>query len=445
MNQDSIDKKPLSLWVIFITLFVDLVGFSVIFPLYPAMLEHYFALEGSEGVLGTLLSWLEQAAVLAGGGDARLVVLFGGFLGSLYALLQFVCAPIVGKLSDRYGRKPLLIISTAGLSLSYLLWVFAGSFWLLILSRFLGGVMSGNISTATAAVADVTSGKERSRGMAIIGMAFGLGFVMGPAIGGIASFHNMAAQFPALTAYGINPFSLPALIAFFLALSNFLFVVFVFKETKPAHVKTLGRPQRTFNLKALFGSAGYPGVSRTNLAYFLFITAFSGMEFSLSFLAEDRFNYTPGQIAAMLVFIGVTLAAVQGSYVRARSSEIGERRMATQGFIIAIPGLYLLGIAQSQTTLYLGNFLVAVGAAQVIPCLTALVSMYTPSDVQGRTLGIFRSLGALGRVIGPLIICVVYWQFGSLIAYVSVATFMIWPLFMMRRLPEPPQYSQYSP
>jgi len=424
--------------LVFFTLFLDLMGFSIIFPLFPSMLTYYMEREGGTGLIGAVVSGLEQFTRLAGGpGDFGIVVLFGGVLGALYSLLQFLFAPLIGSLSDRFGRRPVLLVSIAGIAVSYILWFFAGRFALLVLARVLGGIMAGNISTASAVVADVTDTKNRPKGMAIIGIAFGLGFVIGPAIGGLSAGINLVDHWPSLAQYGVNPFSMPALAAFCLSVVNLGYVAAKFTETRPKDVDTSDRLSRSINPVALFRTEAYPGVTRTNLTNFLFLTAFSGMEFSLTFLAMDRLGYGPRQNALMFVFIGVTLALVQGGYVRRWSAIVGPKRMSIHGLLLTIPGLVMIGLAESTALLYMGLFFMAVGSAQVIPCLTALASIYAPPEEQGRVLGVFRSLGALARALGPLFACVAYWQLGSANAYFLGAAAIGLPLLMAAALPEP--------
>jgi MFS family permease len=429
--------------VIFFTLFLDLIGFSIIFPLFPAMLDFYLAQEGTDSLIGGVVSALERFSAAAGApGDMGVVILFGGVLASLFSLLQFVCSPILGSLSDRFGRKPILLISIAGIAISYGMWFFAGAFWLLCLSRIVGGLMSGNISTATAVVADVTDQKNRSKGMALIGIAFGVGFIIGPALGGFTAGIDLTEMKPEWADYGVNPFSTPALIACVLSVINFVWVLLKFKETLPKDVSSSDRVRRSFNPITLFKTEDYPGVTKTNLTNFIFLTAFSGMEFSLTFLAMDRLGYGPKQNAYMFLFIGLILALVQGGYVRRKSPLIGPKRMATQGFAMVIPGLVCVGLAQSVGLLYLGLFLMAVGSAQVIPCLTALASSYTPANEQGRILGVFRSLGALARGVGPLIACLLYWRLGSGISYYVGAAAIILPIMITAKLPSLPDTAE---
>ena len=183
-------KKP-TLLIVFLTVFIDVVGFSIIFPLFPAMLDYYLKLDGKESLIGSLVAWLDQ---FAGGDTNAVATLFGGVVGSLYGFLQFVFAPIWGAYSDRHGRRPTLIFTLGGIVLANLIWVFAGSFALLVLGRALGGIMAGNISTASAVAADITTGKNRASGMILTGVALGLGFILGPAIGGSPSVGNWSSR-----------------------------------------------------------------------------------------------------------------------------------------------------------------------------------------------------------------------------------------------------------
>jgi MFS family permease len=182
-----------------------------------------------------------------------------------------------------------------------------------------------------------------------------------------------------------------------------------------------------------------PGINLTNLSYFLFITAFSGMEFTLTFLAVERLGYTSMDNAYMFIFIGFVIGMVQGGYVRRKAHSVGEIKMSFMGLITIIPGLVLLAFANAGWMLYAGLFFLAVGSAMIIPCLTSLVSFYTPSHMQGQSLGIFRSLGSLGRVLGPIYASLVYWKFGSVSAYLIGAALILIPAVLVRKLPAPPK------
>jgi len=425
-----------SLKIVFFTLFLDLVGFSIIFPLFPSLAKHYLEVDGDNIFLRFIFEGIANLTS-AGGGDVSSIVLFGGALGAIYSFLQFLAAPIWGTISDRIGRRPVLLISVFFLMVSYILWFFSGSFTLLLVARLVGGIMGGNISTATAVVGDVTTKANRSRGMATIGIAFALGFIIGPAMGGILSLVNLAEIYPAWTSFGVNPFSMPAALAAVLSGLNFIWLYKKFKETLPPEKRGQSDTDRSFNPIKLFKPLPYAGVNLTNFGHFLFLMAFSGMEFTLTFLAAERLNYTSMDNAYMFIFIGFLIALTQGGYVRRKAGQIGEKKMALQGLVFLVPGLVSIGFASSSWLLYFGLFFLAVGSSMVIPCLTSLVSLYTPAQYQGKSVGIFRSLGALARVIGPILASILYWRMGSSSPYFFGAIFLIIPLLMVARLPEP--------
>jgi len=428
-------KAKTSIKLIFLTLFLDLVGFSIIFPLFPSLAAHYLKVDSDNYFLQLIFNALNTFADV-GGASISGIVLFGGILGALYSVLQFFAAPVWGTLSDKYGRKPVLLVSIFGLFLSYVLWIFSGSFTLLILARIIGGTMGGNLSVATAVVADVTDSKNRSKGMAFVGIAFALGFIFGPALGGILSMIDLTEYYPTSVKYGINPFSMPAILAAVLSFINLIYIYFKFEETLPVEKRGLGSAQgRSSNVFKMFKPLPYKEVNLTNYAYFLFIMAFSGMEFTLTFLAFERLGYSPMDNAYMFIFIGFVIAFVQGGYVRRKAHEVGEKRMAVQGMISIIPGLLLIAFSTSGLGLYFGLFFLAVGSAMAIPTLTSLVSLYTPSSEQGHSLGIFRSLGSLGRVFGPVLASLIYWKYGSAYPYVLGSICLIFPILIISKLP----------
>jgi len=305
------------LGLVFLTVFLDMVGFSVIFPLFPEMLDWYVAEEGPDSLVGRLASWLETLVE----DRFAVIVLFGGLLGSLYSGLQFIFAPLWGGLSDRRGRRSILLITLTGTALSYVVWFFAGSFALLIVARLTGGIMAGNISIASAAVADTHKKADRAKGMGILGAGIGLGFVVGPALGGLASGWDLTSSLTDLP--GINPFSGAALIAFGLALVNLVWAALRFPETREAGAADGAPEKRSLNPFAAQGGLAYPGVHTLNLAYFIYFAAFGAMEFTLVFLAAEHLGYGPRDNAWMFVFNGLTIAFVQGGVVRRLVPRVG--------------------------------------------------------------------------------------------------------------------------
>jgi len=433
-------KSRRTLGIIFLTLFLDLVGFSIIFPLFPAMLDYYLPNGAGDGsLLGQLIAPIANWAERSGAEDPRFMtaVLFGGILGSLYSILQFICAPLWGAYSDRVGRRKVLLITISGLALSYVAWFFAASFWMLILARVLGGAMGGNLSVATAAVADTTTREKRSSGLAIIGIAFGLGFIVGPAIGGLLCTINLIEIMPALGTYGINPFSMPALISFALTILNLVWVARRFEETLPEEKRgKVSKERKALAVFKLFQSPS-PETRRTNLVYLIYMLAFSGMEFTLTFLAVERFQFSPAQNGGMFVFIGFVLILVQGGIVRRLATPVGEKRLAVVGIFCGISAFLVLAIALNLWLFFAALAIMAFSIGLCSPTLSALVSLYSQEDEQGANLGIFRSAGSLARAIGPLVAALVYFAYGSKSAYLFGALIVVVPFILALSLPKP--------
>ena len=442
----SSDLKPgkHTLGIIFLTLFLDLVGFSIIFPLFPAMLDYYLPNGAGDGsLLGQLIAPLSAWAERSGAEDPRFMtaVLFGGILGSLYSILQFICAPLWGAYSDRVGRRKVLLITIAGLALSYAAWFFAASFWVLVLARVLGGAMGGNLSVATAAVADCTTREKRSSGLAIIGIAFGLGFIVGPGIGGLFAKINLLEIAPSLGQFGVNPFSVPALVSFALALTNLIWVARSFKETLPTEKRgKVNSDRKSVPVFRMFKSR-CPETRRTNLVYLLYMLAFSGMEFTLTFLAVERFQFSPAQNGGMFVFIGFVLILVQGAIVRRLAGPVGEKRLAVTGIACGIAAFLILAVALNLELFFGALALMAFSIGLVSPTLSALVSLYTKEEEQGAAIGVFRSAGSLARAIGPLLAAFAYFAYGSKSAYLFGAVIVILPFILALKLPKPIKHS----
>ena len=433
-----------SILIVALTIFLDLVGFSIIFPLFPTLAKYYLTIDGNNVFLKAIFGSIQSISNYTASTTSVFssVVLFGGMLGAIYSSLQFIAAPLWGAWSDRIGRKPVLVRSMAGMAVGYAIWFFSGSFTLLIISRIIDGIMGGNISTATAVVADVTTKENRSKGMAIIGVAFALGFVVGPAFGGLLSLIDLTKIYPNLVQYGINPFSMPAGFAFCLSLFNTFWVMTKFKESLPPEKRGVVTTERSANLFKLFKPLPHSEINIINMSYFLFLAAFSGMEFTLTFLAAERLNYTPMQNAYIFIYIGFIIAFVQGGLVRRKASSVGEKKMALIGMVSLIPGLLLISAAFTSTMLYSGLFFLAIGSSMIMPCLTSLVTLYTPSEEQGRSVGIFRSMGALARVVGPIVAAIAYYKYGAWAPYVFGSAFLLMPILMLNQLPSrPPEAS----
>ena len=429
------------LGLIFLTVFMDIVGFSIIIPLFPHLLDHYIR---NEGAVGTLIGTLNSAAEWLGGDTVfKKTVLFGGLLSTLYSLLQFIFSPIWGAMSDRLGRRRILTITLAGNALSYLLWIFAAQFWVVVVTRLISGMLAGNIAVASAAAADVTNEQERTKGMAVVGIAIGLGFVFGPVIGGLAASVQFTYEATA-GSFGLNPFSVPAAIAAAMALLNYLLVARYFPETLPVERRAHADAKRPsiFDLATVHSSA----VRRTSFANLVYQIAFTGMENTIVFLTLALFAYSPRDNAWLFLFNGACMIFAQG-LARQLVKRLGQRKVVMLGMVIAAAAF--LWVAQipptlaaegdgAKTSFYLGLGLISFATGLILPSVSALVSLYSDASEQGRNLGILRSAGSLARVVGPVTAALLYFHFGSHFwVYLGGALLMLPAIWVVRGLPEP--------
>ena len=429
--------RRLSLGVIFLTLYIDIVGFSIGFPLGPDLLAYYLKLEGHTGALGWLVAQTDTLAHVLGKDTNFAIVLFGGVIASVFSFLQFVFAPLWGALSDRRGRRGILRWTVAGNAIGYLLWALSGSFWLFVLSRIVSGAFSGNLSVATAAVADVTTREERSKAMGLVGAAFGLGLVTGPPLGALLVHFNLLASHPSLARLGLNPFSVPALVAFALCVVNLLWISARFSETLSATARAEAQPARLRNPLRAILALDDPSVRRVNIVAFVYSVAFVAMEASLTFLTAERFGYTARQNGLLLGFLGVCSIVTQGYIARKILKPANETSVLAVGLALTAVGLVAVGFAAAPWQIYAGLAVVSGGSGLVNPASTGLISLYTSAAEQGRVLGIFRSLGSLSRAITPVLAGFVFWMFGGAALFAASAAVTAAAFFLSRALPPP--------
>ena len=313
----------------------------------------------------------------------------------------------------------------------------------MVLTRLVSGMMAGNIAVASAAAADITDEKERTKGMAVVGIAIGLGFVFGPVIGGVASSWQFA-QDAGHGSFGLNPFSVPAMIAASLALLNFLLVLQSFPETLAPERRAGADAKRpsVFDLATVRSSA----VRRTSFANLVYQVAFTGMENTIVFLTFALFAYSPRDNAWLFLFNGAAMIFAQG-LARQLVRRMGQRRVIMLGMVLAsaafllvarIPHLPAAEGDGAKTAFYLGLGLISFATGLILPSVSALVSLYSDSSEQGRNLGILRSAGSLARVIGPITAALLYFRFGSHFwVYVGGALLMLPAIWIVRGLPDP--------
>lgn len=342
--------------------------------------------------------------------SAELIVLLGGVLASVYSFIQFAVAPMWGRLSDRIGRRPVLILTSCGLALAYFLWFTSTSFSVFLLSRILAGLMAGNLGVISAAMADMTDSSERTKAMGLLGATFGVGFILGPVIGGTAALLDLTKSFPAVPF--LNPYSMCALVSVLMSVSSAFVNFRFFAETRTPVAQSERKKYRLFET-----GTDLRGVPHTILIIFLFTMLFSAFEFSMTFFYKFRFSLTPAQMGLIFLYLGLLLALGQGGLVRRIAPILKEKRLALLGlFLIPVP-LALLGLSTSIGWSLLALAPLALGAACIRPALSGLASLLSPADHQGAALGLFRSSESLGRAIGPLAGAYLYWVYDAQIAY----------------------------
>ncbi len=398
--------------ILFLTVFIDMMGFSVIFPLFPDTLKFYLS-QGNDEVLFFFISIVER--LLATQNNPYFIVLFGGLIGSIYAVLQFIFSPIWGKISDSSGRKRILIFTSFGSLAGYLIWFFSGNFSTFVLSRVITGIMGGNISVASASMADMTTKEDRAKGMGIIGAGIGLGFIFGPPLGGIMSGYNLLSPFPFLSSIGTTIYSSSALVSVVVSLINFLMIIFLFEET---FVLQNSPNKRGFS-HPVFGifSSDVVQLPKICLIYFLFTLGFSGFEFCINFFFYESLNFSPKEIGYSFVYMGSIVILIQGGVIRRISGKVAEKKIAIFGSISLLIGFVIISLSKSLLIVFLALSFLSIGSAFLNPGISSLASIYSSQDEQGKNLGIMRGFGSLARAFAPLIFSLIYFSRGPVTTF----------------------------
>ncbi|KAF2764358.1 MFS general substrate transporter [Teratosphaeria nubilosa] len=401
--------------VLFISLLLDLISFTFILPLFPQLLEFYRNLEvPTTAHTPTLLSTILAALNTYKNAFARPInsrydiVLLGGALGSLFSLCQAIASPIIGSLSDRHGRRTALLWSMVGNIASVALWCAATDFRTFLASRVVGGLSEGNVQLAMAIATDISTEEERGRTMAMVGACFSIAFTFGPALG---------AALSRVTTVAANPFATAAGFSLFLVVTETVYLYFCLPETHTPTTRDKSGSEGRKNLGNETIKVG--GEERTNshtllnLTHFTFILFFSGMEFSLPFMTYDLFAYESAQSGRLLGFIGLIASIMQGGVVR----RMHPLRVVHMGVLACAAAFFLLGKLSTERGLYVAASLLAVTSATVVTGLNSLSSFEASWAERGEKLGNHRSFGQVGRALGPLIFCSLYWWAGRDVAY----------------------------
>jgi DHA1 family tetracycline resistance protein-like MFS transporter len=347
--------------VLFLIVLVDLLGFSLVMPLLPPFAATYGF---SPGQIGLLLA--------------------------AFPICQLVAGPILGRLSDRYGRRPVLAVSQAGTALSFVILALSHDYRIMLLARMLDGASGGNILVAQAYIADVTTGQDRARGMGIIGAAFGLGFVLGPILGGVM------LDLPIDPAWRLR---LPFLVAAGLSTVAWILVLLRLPESTSAGER---QAARVLSVRGLVDLVRNPTIGRLVATSALVTLAFSALEGTFSLFLKKRLGYEASRAAYLFAYIGVVTAVVQGGLLRRLVPRVGEGRLILGGTGLLALGLAGLALSHSLGPLMLASGAVAAGYGLAGPSLTGLVSRLSPADEQGAILGVMVSAQTLARILNYL-------------------------------------------
>ena len=341
--------------IVFVTVFIDLLGFGIIIPLLPFYAETF-------GATGFTI----------------------GLLATSFSLMQFIFAPIWGRVSDRVGRRPIILLGLLGSCLSYLAFGLASTLTTLFLARIFAGIAGANIPTAQAVVADLTTPENRAKGMGLVGAAFGLGFIFGPAIGGF------------LSRYG---YAVPAFFASGLSLANFVAAWFLLPESLKPEYRAVERVGR---IAALRAALARPHLPLLLVIGFLVVAAFSGYESTFALFAERTYGFTASSIGYIFAFVGVILVIVQGALVGRVVKWIGEHHIVPASLALVAAGLLMIPATTSVAALLVASGVMAVGMGFNNPSLMSLISRYSAAEDQGGVMGLTQSLNSLARIVGPM-------------------------------------------
>jgi len=351
-----------SLLIIFLTVFIDLIGFGIVLPLLPNYAKEFHATD-----------------------------LMVGVIAASYSMMQFVFAPAWGRLSDRIGRRPVILVSLLGASGSYALFAYASRFpnetglMLLLLSRVFAGICGANLSVASAYIADITPPEQRSKRMGLIGMAFGLGFICGPIIGGLSSAW-WGLQGPGWAASAVCGL-------------NFLLAIFILKESrKPGSHHAPHLPK----WKQISETLKHPRVGFLIGIFFLATICFACFETTFPMVMKERLKFNTATVSYLFAFCGVIAAVIQGGLIGRLVKVFGEQNLIAISLVILSAGLLMLPYQQSLGWVMVGLAVFATGSGLNRPPTFGLISQSAPPDQQGATMGVAQSAGSLARMIGPV-------------------------------------------
>ncbi len=363
---------------ILLTMMIDAMGIGLMIPVMPDLLQD------------------------VGARDLSTAALWGGVLATSFAAMQFLFGPVIGGLSDRFGRRPVLLISLVVMALDYLVMAIAGSIWLLLLGRTIGGIAAATQPTANAFMADISAPEDRAANFGLIGAAFGAGFVLGPLLGGLLAEFGTRAPFYA---------------AALLAALNTLFGFFVMKETLAPENRRAFSWRRANPLGTFRQLGSLSGLGRLLVVFFLYQVAFSVYPAVWSFFGKERFGWDPATIGLSLALFGIMLAIVQGGLIRPILRVLGERGTVIYGHVFDICAFLALAFVTSGTVALILVPLAAL-AAVITPALQGIMSKAVGPDAQGELQGALTSVSALAMILSPMVMTATFATFTRDTAFV---------------------------
>jgi DHA1 family tetracycline resistance protein-like MFS transporter len=386
-------KKQAAIGFIFITLLVDVIGWGLIIPVMPE-----------------LIAGMKHIPVNQASKE-------GGWLLFIYAFMQFFCAPIFGSLSDQYGRRPVLLFSLFGFGVDYIFLGFAPTFGWLFLGRTISGITGASFTTANAYIADISDAESRAKNFGMLGAAFGLGFIIGPGIGGLLSGWGVRAPFFA---------------AAILTLLNWLYGFFILPESlSPEHRRKFDW-KRANPFGALANLKKYPAVTALLVALFLDYLASYAIQSTWSYFTSYRFEWTPKTIGISLAVVGILVAFVQGVLIRVITPRIGNERSIYIGLLLCAIGMFLFATANQSWMMFVFLIPYCLGGIAA-PALQATISGHVPPNAQGELQGSLTSLLSVTAIIGPVLMTNLFAYFTSPPAPVHFpgASFLLGGLLML--------------
>jgi DHA1 family tetracycline resistance protein-like MFS transporter len=378
---------------ILITVMLDAMGIGLIMPIMPDLIR-----EVHGGTLANAAIW-------------------GGILATIFAVMQFLFSPLIGNLSDRFGRRPVLLVSLVVMALDYVVMALAGSIWLLLAGRVVGGITAATHATASAYMADISKPADKAANFGLIGAAFGVGFVLGPLVGGMLGELGTRAPFYAAAA---------------LAALNALFGWFVLRETVTDRIRRPFQWHRANPFGAFRQLARLPGIGRLLVVYFIYSVAFGVYPSVWSYFTQERFGWTPQVIGLSLALFGVMMAVVQGGLIRLVLRWLGERRTVIWGHVFDVFAFGAIAVVSSGTLALILTPMAALGAV-ITPALQGIMSRQVSDGAQGELQGVLTSISALSMIVSPLMMTWVFAVFTRPDApvYLPGAPFVVSLLLML--------------